>query len=809
MLRNYVIIAVRNLLRQKVHSAINIIGLAIGIASCLIMLMLVWDELAFDRFHSNADRIYRVTLDARIDNKNFHTARSSGPLAATLQAEVPEVEAATRFRGGAGGGGTHNWAVRYGDKAFNEWLLFYADSTFFDVFTCEVLEGEVNTFLTQPNTLVITDVMARKYFGDASALGKSLVLDGRLQYMVSGVVRAFPPQSHWRFDFLAPTISHSFVDESKWINNNWYTYVLLKDGASPEHAEETLRSSVVEHVRPLIQQVFGGEWKDMEARGMYYRYRFQALTDIHLHSRLDEEIFPPGNIATVYAFVMIGVFVLLIACINFMNLSTARSAHRAKEVGVRKVLGSHVSQLVSLFLGEAVLLSALAMMVSLGIMELALPGVNDLTGKSLSLAMLASPQMVAGVVIFTLLVGILAGSYPAFVLSSFQSVRVLKGELRSGMRSGRLRSALVVTQFAISVALMVGTIVVYRQLRFIQASDLGFDKELMLVVDNTWLLGNKTESFKSGLLNQSGVLAAAYTQNLPGNDIGSAAYRREGGDHSDLLMLRQLWCDLDYLSALGIKLREGRYFMREFGADSTDAVMINEQAAKVLGYEHPVGRKLIGFFGNGERPLEIIGVTEDFHYEPLHLPIYPMVILVSHGAPTRIVLRVRGNIPEIIREAREQWMSLSGGQPFTSYFLDDQLERYYRRDQAIGKLVGIFALLGIFVSCLGLLGLAMYATEQRTKEIGIRKILGASTPGIMGLLSGEFVKLVLIANLIAWPVAYFFINGWLQDFAYRIDVGWWVFALTGAAALVIALATVSTQTIKAALANPADALRYE
>jgi putative ABC transport system permease protein len=331
----------------------------------------------------------------------------------------------------------------------------------------------------------------------------------------------------------------------------------------------------------------------------------------------------------------------------------------------------------------------------------------------------------------------------------------------------------------------------------------------MLVVDNTWLLGGKCESFKQTLLNQPGVIAAGFTQNLPGNDIGSAAYWREGDDASSLIMLRQLWCDYDFLNFMGVRLKAGRFFSREFATDSASAVIINERAAKLLGYKQPVGRKIIGFFASGYKALNIIGVTEDFHYEPLHQPILPIITLISHGAPTRVVLRVQGDISAVIRDVEEQWQTFSGGQPFTSYFLDDRLERYYRADRALGKLFGIFAGVGIFISCLGLLGLATYATEQRTKEIGIRKALGATTPGIVGLLSKEFVKLVAIANIIAWPVSYYFINGWLQDFAYRIELGWGVFVLAGALALVIALLTVSAQTVKAALANPVEALKYE
>jgi putative ABC transport system permease protein len=798
----------RNVLRQKYYAAINVAGLAIGMSCALIIFMIVRDELSFDRFHKNSDRIYRITLDAHVQNKEFITARSSGPVAASLQAELPEVEAATHIRS-RGGTPTGDCAVRYGDKAFNEFLLFFADSAFFKVFTCEVLEGDVNTFLTQPHTIVITDAIARKYFGNAPAFGKTLEVDGTSHYMVCGVVKEFPQQSHWRFGLLASLVSLSVPEKENWLDNSWYTYALLKKGTSREQAESTFAPIVEKHVQPAVETELGGNWKEMESRGMYYRYRFQPLTDIHLHSRLDEEVFPSGNAATVYAFIMIAVFILLIACINFMNLTTARSAHRAKEVGVRKVLGSHVPQLASLFLGEAVLFAIIAMIVGLGIIELLLPVVNELSGKSLTLATFASPQMIVGGLFFAVFVGVLSGSYPAFILSSFHPAKVLKGELRRGMRSGRLRSTLVVIQFAISIALMVGTMAVYRQLLFIRARDLGFDKEQMLVVDNTWLLGGKCESFKETLLNQPGVVAAAFTQNLPGNDIGSAAYWREGDDKSSLLMFRQLWCDYDFLSFLGIRLKEGRFFTREFTTDARSAVIINERAAKLLDYDQPVGRKLIGYFGDGYRAMDIVGVTEDVHYEPLHVPIHPMVILVSHGAPTRIVLRLRGNVPDLVREVQKQWTSFSGGQPFTSYFLDARLERYYRADQALGKLVGLFAGVGIFISCLGLLGLVTYVTEQRTKEIGIRKVLGATTPSIMELVSKEFVTLVVIANLIAWPVSYYFINGWLQNFAYRIELGWGMFLLAGGLALLIALLTVSVQVIKAALANPVEALRYE
>jgi putative ABC transport system permease protein len=804
MYSNYFKIALRNILKHKGYSLINIIGLAVGMSCFVLISFLVGDEFSYDRFNERADRIYRLTLDAQVGEKMFLTAKSSAPLAQSLREDVPGVEATTRIRVV----GDHS--MRFGDHSFTEYRLYLADSSLFRIFTFSVVEGDKSTFLTKPNTIVITDVMARRYFGDTPALGKTLVMDGNAPYMVCGVVRPLPKHSHWHFNSLVSSWPRLFDnEEGNWIGNNWYTYVLLKPGVSAEQAEQTFRSTVEVHVRPLLKQVFASDWKVLEARGMHYRYRFQPIKDIHLYSQLDEEFEPTGTISTVLMFIMIAVLILLIACINFMNLNTARSAHRAKEIGVRKVLGSQRRQLIQLFLSEAILLTFFAMVLSMGIAELVLPSLNTLIDKQLSFGEIGAPAILGGSLVLVLFVGILAGSYPAFVLSSFQPVKVLKGEVRSGMRSCRLRGLLVLAQFTISIALIVGTIVIYKQLRFVQSKDLGFDKDQMLVIDNTWLLGNRSSSFREMLLKRPGVLSGAFTQNLPGNDINSGAYRPEGGDQSNLMMFRQLWADFEFLSMIGVKLHEGRYFSREIATDSTDAVLINRAAAKMLGYSQPVGRNIMGFFHDGERPLKIIGVTEDFHYEPLHLPILPTVILLSHGYPTRIVLKIHGNLPEIRRDLGAQWTAFSGGQPYTSYFLDEQLETYYRRDEREGMLFAILASVGILISCLGLLGLTMYAAEQRTKELGIRKVLGASASSLTGLLTKELLGIVVLANLIAWPIAYYAMNRWLQDFAYRVEISWWVFALAGCVALFIALLTISTQAIKAVRANPVDSLKYE
>jgi putative ABC transport system permease protein len=803
MLKNYVLTAMRHLLRQKGYSIINIAGLAIGMACFVLVGMFVWDELSYDAFHEHAGRIYRITLDARLNGKEFITAKSSGPLARCLMSDIPGVEAAGRLRIM----GDHT--LRYGDRAFIEYRIYVADSTLFDIFSFTVLEGDKNSFLTRPYTVVLSDETARKYFGETSALGKTLLMDGETPYMVCGVVKAFPARSHFHFSYLVSTGSRAFDDEDYWVGNSWYTYVLLKEGISPADVESAFSVPVNQHVRPLLTQVFSADWEGMEARGMYYRYRLQPLRDIHLYSNLDEELERTGTSEIVSMFVLIGVFILLLACINFMNLSTARSAHRAKEVGVRKVLGSQRSQLVQLFLSEAILLSLIAMVLGLGMVELVLPSFNSFVGKDLSLSDVGPSMLLPGGALLVLVVGLLAGSYPAFVLSSFQPATVLKGTVRAGMRSGWLRKLLVIAQFSIAIALIVGTLVIVRQLRYVQARDLGYDTSHLFVVDNTWLLGPRSESFRKVLLSRAGIAGGAFTQNLPGNDISSGAYRPEGGDRTNLMMFRQLWADVDYLSFLGVKLLDGRHFSREFPANSIDAVVINRSAARLLGYEHPVGRRIVGFFGVGERSLRIVGLTEDFHYEPLHSPILPMVVFVSRGSPTRIVLRVQGDIPAVLKDIEQQWSTFSGGQPFTSFFLDTRLERYYSRDEAVGTLFGILASLGITISSLGLLGLAMYATEQRTKELGIRKVFGASMFNLAGLLTKEFAKLILIANVIAWPIAFFAMERWLESFAYRIDIGIGVFLLAGGVALCIALVTVTYHTVRAAVRNPIESLRYE
>jgi putative ABC transport system permease protein len=800
MLKSYFLFALRILVRHKGYSVINIAGLSVGISCFLLALLLVLDELSYDRFHQHADRIFRVHVDAQVGDKEYHTARSSAPLAPALIAALPDVEAAARIRV------VGDRSIRYGEKAFTEYRFYMVDSTIFKVFTFKAVEGDRESFLTRPGTVVITEEVAHKYFGDSSALGKTFTVDGAFPVTVCGVVESFPPQSHWHFGFLCAKSTRDFGDEQDWLGNNWHTYILLKEGASFARAEEMFTATTSEHVLPRIERDFGITVHRIPPP---YRFVFQPLTDIHLYSHLDEELEPNGNITTVMMFSIVGMLVLLIGCINIMNLNAARSMQRAKEVGVRKVLGSGRGQVLQLFLSEAFVLSSLALLMSLITIELVLPTFNSMTGKHLSLGMVGVPRLIFGCLFLVGAVAALAGAIPASILSAFPPFKIFKGDVTAGARRGMLRSLLVVIQFAVSIALMIGTVVVFRQVQFIRTRDLGFDKNNLLVVDNTWLLADRCMAFRRALLQRPEITGAAFTQNLPGNDISSGVFRAEGQNKSQLMMLRQLFADQDYLRTLGVRLREGRWFSRDLATDSTDGAMINVAAARMLGYDRPVGRKVIGYFGPTERAFTIVGVTDDFHYEPLHQPILPMVVMVARGAPTRIVLRVQGSVLAALEDVRKQWSSFSGGQPFTWYFFDERIDRFYRRDESLGTVFGILSSLGIFLSCLGLLGLTMHATERRRKEMGIRKVLGASVPNLSILLVKEFVRLVTIAVVIAWPLAYIFMRRWLETFAYRIDQNPIDFVAAGVAALIIALTTVAYHIRRVTVANPVESLRYE
>lgn len=805
MIRNYIVMALRNLVKQRGYSAINILGLAIGMATCLLILLWVADEWSFDKFRKNEDRLYRVMLKGRINDKELEVPISCAPLAKALVSELPEVQSATRIRR------VGNFTVRSGEKVFNEARFYYADSNVASVMDLEFVSGNPAEALKAPMSMVVTPTIATKYFGDESPLGKMLTVDGRDAYKVTGVVKEAPPNSHWHFDFLVSYSSRRFGGDDVWLSNNLYTYVEFRPGHHPDQVRDRVRDMVIRGAGPMLKSAFGTTFEEFEKSGGAYGYYFQKVTDIHLHSHMNEEWEPNGNILYVYVFGIIAVFVLGIAVINFMNLATARSAGRAKEVGVRKTVGSSQKQLIALFMTESIVVSVMAMIAALLLMEAVLPSFQEFTQKALTTRY--DWVTLLSLFAFAVSVGVVAGTYPSFVLSSFVPVKVLKGELRRGAKGGLLRSTLVVFQFAISIVLIIGTLVVYRQLKFVTEKTLGFTKEQVLVVDNTWLLREGHDRFRMQVTGMTGVSGMGYASTIPGKDIGNSAYIPEGWDASNPALLWTMWVDFDALTVLGVPMASGRMYGIEHPADSAHSLVINEAAAGLLGYPDPMGKRITTFTGqsNEKSDLNIIGVVKDFHFQSLHEPIRPLALRVAEARHKdyAVVRLSTDGVGEIISKIESTWTEQTGGEPFTYFFLDESFDSQYRAETAVAKTLMLFSGLGIFIACLGLIGLSTFAAAQRTKEVGIRKVMGASVLNVTTLLSREFVILVSLANVIAWPIAYFGMQRWLENFAYRVEIGVGVFIVAAVLAMIIALLTVSYQAVRAARANPVVALKYE
>jgi putative ABC transport system permease protein len=703
--------------------------------------------------------------------------------------------------------------VKRETQNLKEERVIFADSTLFDVFTLPLVAGNPKSALARPNTLVLSESAAKRHFGNADPLGKTLTFDNQHRYEVSGVMKDMPANGHFRYDFF---LSMSSLEESKedfWVSNNFNTYLLLRPGADPEQLSARFRDVIRKYVGPQVKALMNiNSIEEFEKSGNYLRYSLMPMTDIHLHSDLTAEMGPNGSILYVYIFAAVAGFILLIACVNFMNLATARSAGRAKEVGVRKVLGSGRSLLVTQFLTEATLMSLLAFVLAGIFAALLLPLFNGLSGKEITpsdVSYWLLPALLAG----ALVVGLLAGSYPAFFLSAFQPVQVLKGKVQTGRRGGWLRNALVVFQFATSIVLIIGTVVVYRQLDYIQTKKLGFNKEQVLVVNEVYALGNGLRAFKEELLKQPGVSSGTITGYLPVPSWRSDnPFFPEGVIEQDKALSMQQWLvDYDYLATMGMEMVQGRGFDPKFTTDSS-AIVINETAARILGYPNPVGRRLakIVDMGKGtQRSYTIIGVVKNFHFESLRQHVGALSLVLGHS-PGNVSFRLKGaNVPALVAAAEARWKQMAPGQPFSYSFLDARFDEMYRAEQRIGSISVAFAVLAITIACLGLFGLAAFMAEQRTKEIGIRKVLGASVPGIVALLSKDFLKLVVISFVFAAPLAWWAMHQWLQSFAFQVGVPWWIFALAAAGALLIALLTVSFQSIKAALTNPVESLRSE
>ncbi|ACT92369.1 ABC transporter permease [Dyadobacter fermentans] len=811
MLKNYFTIAWRNLARNRVFSAINITGLAIGLASCMLISLYVIDELSFDRFHEKSGRIVRTTFKGTMAGGIINESHAMPPTAGALKADYPEVLEATRLRQSG------KPLVLHNNRIYNDEKLAFVDSNFFSVFTLPFIQGNPKTALLEPNTIVLSETAARKYFGKTDVTGQIITFkDWNKTLRVTGVMKDIPSNSHFRFDLLGSMATLDEARSTSWLTSEFFTYLVLPEGYDYKKLEAKLPATVDKYISPQLKQSMGVTIAEFRKQGNNLELRLQPLTDIHLHSDFQYDLDVNGDITYVYIFGAVAVMMLLIACINFMNLSTAGSSRRAREVGVRKVMGSEKSELVRQFLIESILLTSIAMVLAILFAVIGLPVFNELSGKNLSLQWDAVPGLIPATLGFGILVGILAGSYPAFFLSSFKPIAVLKGgaaaiRLSSSGRSINLRSGLVVFQFAMSIVLIAGTTVVFQQLQFIRNKKLGYNKDQVIVVP-VWSLGKNVEAFREALTKDSRVERVSLSGYVPAGPSDNNNFTVNPDGKTDRMVKTLRYdVDYDYIPTLGMTIAHGRNFSREYGTDSS-GIIINETAVKTFGWtpENAMNRLITRNDNDGKKTtFRVIGIVKDFHFRSMHEQIGPLVMTLSSGWGWMMVKTRSKDVSPLLAAMKSNWNSFQYDMPFSYTFLDERFNETYKAEQKTGQILATFAGLTIFVACLGLFGLATFTAEQRTKEIGVRKVLGASVAGIIALLSRDFLKLVIIALLIATPAAWWLMDRWLQEFAYKVDVSWWIFALAGVLAVVVALCTISYQSVKAALMNPVQSLRSE
>ena len=819
MLRNFFKVAVRNLLKRKAYTLINVLGLATGMAVCLLIVLFVQSELNYDQQHEKAKNIYRLVLDRIYPGRTTSYAFIPQSIGAAVKAEFPEVKESVRLYNFTGDNG--NFFLRIGDKVFEEKRVFAADSNFFRVFTCKILKGNA-TALMKPNSVVLNESTAKKYFGSVdAAINKTFETDGNNNnnnvFQITAVCADWPENSHFLFDLLISTTGLNFTKELNYINFSAHTYLLLNPGASAKSLEIKFPLIIKKYVAGDIEKRFGESMEQFLKEGNGYHYHLQPLQKIHLISDMEGELRPNGSLKAVYIFSIVAIFILVLACINFVNLSTARSVERAREVGIRKTFGSERKSLIGQFLLESIVISSISILIAFGLIALLLPLFNQVSGKSLTITYFLQPANILLILAFAVIIGLIAGIYPAFVLSSFKPILVLKGRFKSQKYGLVLRNGLVVFQFAISVILIVSTVMVNRQMRYMLGEKIGFRKDHVIIVERTDLLDKQTKAFKTELEKIAGVESVSGTTAMPGQqNFFGISYQEVGS--KEQVTGRGIFVDDNYAKVLGLELKEGRFFSKDFSTDSL-ALILNEKAVKELKLKNPIGARFTtpeGFLNapdGSPYTYTVIGVVNDFHFQSLHDQITPLFINYSGkfgDASNVIAIRIKAaNFKDAVASTENAWKSFVKNRPFHYSFLDQTLARQYHSEQTTQKIFTIFSSLAIFIASIGLLGLAAYTTQQRTREISVRKVLGASVGNIVGMLSKDFLKLVLIAALIAFPVAWWGMHKWLENYAYKINIGWWVFALAALAATFVALFTISFQAVRAAIANPVKSLRTE
>ncbi len=810
MYKNYLKIAWRSLKKQPFFTFLNTFGLAIGIAGGLLISLFVYDELSFDKMHADADRIYRIDMDIKFGGAEMKSSEASAPMAAAMQRDFPQVEKTVRFRN-QGSALIRKTGTQTNTKELH---VTFADSTFFEMFGIDLLVGDPKTALVEPKTLVLTRSAAEKHFGVQNALGQSLLLNNSETYTVTGVMEDFPRNSLLRDHTVFMALSgYAYLRPDDWGSNNYFTFIKLLPNTNVEDIQEPLQGMLEKYMLPWAQQYFPGmSAESFKAAGNYLRYYTMPLTDIHLYSNKDSEFSPNSSIQNVYILSFIGLFLIILASVNFMNLATAHSLKRAKEVGVRKTLGSNKIDLVRQFLTESGLISFISLLVAFILAIVVLPYFNDLSGKELSIPF-TNPFFWLILFSATVLLGLFSGSYPAFFMSRFMPVTVLKGGGQSKVAGGTIRNSLVVFQFAISVFLIISTLVVFQQLKFIQSKDLGFKKDQVLLIEDTHSVGSQLSTIKEEIGRLGQVKSATISSFLPTpSSRSNSSFFKEGSREQENAIQMQLWdVDHDYMATLNMELVAGRGFDKQFVTDST-SVIINESTLKVLGVgpEEALGMRLSQDIElDTPQFYTVIGVIKNFHYESLREEIGALGLFLRNSTGNIAVKLGPGDYSNTIAGIEGIWNRMAPGQPFSYRFMDDSFNSTYQAEQKLGQIFMVFTTLSILIACLGLFGLAAFNAQKRTKEIGIRKVLGASAGQITFRLTTDFLKMVAIAIVISLPIGWFAMNKWLEDFTYRIEVSWWILALAALLAIGIAILTVSYQSIKAAIVNPVKSLRSE
>lgn len=803
MFKNYFKTGWRNLMKNKLFSFINIAGLATGLACFMFIAVFVYSELSYDRYPAQSKNIYRVIVSVTGNGDVAAYPNVDNAIGPGLKDAFPEVKSFTRIV-------TAQDFVKYDDKQFKEEHLAFADSNFLQMFSIPLSEGNPQDPLAEPNSVVVSKDFAKKYFGESDALGKSVVIGlHNALYKITGVFDKIADNSHFHFDAVMSLATFGQMHLT-WSNIGYYTYVLLNKNADPKKLEAKFRPLVAEHVVPEIQHDMGVSLAEAKKSVNSFVFSLQPLTSIHLYSHTKYELEPGGDIQYVYIFSALAIFILLLACVNFTNLSTARAFKRAREVGIRKVLGSVKKQLVVQFLAESVLITLMAMLIAYALLFLLLPYFNQLANKNIRYHFFLDYRAVAAMFGVSMFAGIIAGIYPAFFLSSFKTIKVLKGSATEGTQKSRLRSSLIVFQFFVSIALIIATIIVYEQLNYMQNKKLGYDKNQVLFLGDARLLGQNQTAFKQQLLQDSRVVSASISRCIPGGEFmgGTEIYPKNKNGNGTEIHGNIYSIDYDYLKTLGIRVVEGRNFSRDFPTDSASGVIINQAAVKQLGWSgtNSIGKTIVR---SGQKEYKVIGVVADFNYASVKQEVAPLMMLLGSNYGGLIIKINTADVKGFLADLKKDWNSFNPEGPISYNFLDENFAKLYASEIRTQKIFSAFAILAIIIASLGLFGLSAFVIEQRTKEIGIRKVLGASVQSVLLLVSKEFLLLVGIAFLISIPVTWWAMHTWLQDFAYRINISVWSFAIAGVIALLIAVLTVSFQAMKAARANPVKSLRSE